>query len=254
MDAGYWAKLGKRFAKLESRPARPAPILYAHDWGDEHWGIGADWNDRELAAEYVARFGALALEAGAASTGASRQAAVDQWLNLLKQRLPHHFNPVCSSDIDRNGQPEERGGGWIKNLAHVSAEACALLRGEAFGSEQSVDGEPSAGLTPVPDDAKRYPLGTISQQQRQEIVMRRRALIDAFLKRKAAELNQRVPRAAIWRAAGYDVRTDFERWQRCSPRATAAAGRNVLYVLTGQTPLKTRPRPPVGEESRSSDR
>jgi hypothetical protein len=60
----------------------------------------------------------------------------------------------------------------------------------------------------------------------------RRALVDSFINRVAAQTGRRITRMDIWRAAGYTNRCEFERWQRRDPRTCQSAAINFSRILT----------------------
>lgn len=59
----------------------------------------------------------------------------------------------------------------------------------------------------------------------------RRAAVDSYLAEASVRTGRRLTRTDFWKEAGYKTRTEFERWQRNDPRATAAAARAFERIL-----------------------
>ncbi len=62
----------------------------------------------------------------------------------------------------------------------------------------------------------------------------RRAMVDAFIEKCRVETTLKVNRAMIWRVVGYKQRSEFERWQSNSPKATRKAAKTFARVLSMQ--------------------
>ena len=65
--------------------------------------------------------------------------------------------------------------------------------------------------------------------------------VKAFLTEAQAATGEQFLKQDIWRAAGYEVATEFERWQRNDRKATKAADRNIRRVLREKQYRKYRP-------------
>jgi len=64
----------------------------------------------------------------------------------------------------------------------------------------------------------------------------RRALVDAYIEDVFRSTNKRITRKAIWQAARYQSRSEFERWERCDGRATATADERFRRLLIIEKP------------------
>jgi hypothetical protein len=58
----------------------------------------------------------------------------------------------------------------------------------------------------------------------------RRKAIESYIE-EVRKTGRRIRKTDIWTRAGYDSRTEFERWQRAAPNATRTAHRNICRVL-----------------------
>ena len=67
----------------------------------------------------------------------------------------------------------------------------------------------------------------------------RRATVDAYIEEVRTRTGRRIPRKAIWRAAGYTTRTEFERWERRDTKhPNKAADKNFTRILREKPHLK----------------
>ncbi len=66
----------------------------------------------------------------------------------------------------------------------------------------------------------------------------RRAMVDAYIGEVLRRTGKRITRTLIWRTAAYKSRTEFERWQRCDPRATKTANERFTRILKEKPHLK----------------
>ena len=112
---------------------------------------------------------------------------------------------------------------WRQHLE----ERRALAEGQgACGSEDAVVNRVPAQPDELPEDATR-------EQKAQAV--------KAFLTAAKAATGERFFKRNIWRAAGYEVATEFERWQRNDHRRTKAGDRNIRRVLREKQYRKNRP-------------
>jgi hypothetical protein len=78
-DPAFWRDLLAQFASLD---ATPNPGAQFED--DAPWML-------QLTGSFYSRFRTFAMRGGAAAVvGTTGEAAVDAWLNLLRERLPHY--------------------------------------------------------------------------------------------------------------------------------------------------------------------
>ena len=66
----------------------------------------------------------------------------------------------------------------------------------------------------------------------------RRAAVDAYIEEVRDKTGKQITRTDIWKKAGYNDRSDFERWERRAKSATNAAHRNITRVLNEKPHLK----------------
>lgn len=66
----------------------------------------------------------------------------------------------------------------------------------------------------------------------------RRKAVDSYIEEVFRQKNRRITRTDIWKHARYKTRTEFERWQRKSPRATKTANERFTTVLNEKPHLK----------------
>jgi hypothetical protein len=79
---------------------------------------------------------------------------------------------------------------------------------------------------------------TRSGSSEQECGQARRALVDSYIAEVWSASKKRITKTDVWKEAGYETRTEFERWQRCDRKATGAADRAIRRVLTDKPHLK----------------
>jgi hypothetical protein len=85
----FWRKTHDKFEALNaSGPARDA---LGATYDNETWNLRGGSADPEERAILQARFQSLATRAGAAATGATHESAFDAWLDLVRDKMPHHF-------------------------------------------------------------------------------------------------------------------------------------------------------------------
>ncbi len=112
---------------------------------------------------------------------------------------------------------------WVQHLG----ERRALAEGQgARGPDDVVANRVPAQPDELPEDATR-------EQKAQAV--------KAFLTKAEAAMGERFFKRDIWRAAGYEVATEFERWQRNDHRRTKAGDRNIRRVLREKRYRKNRP-------------
>jgi hypothetical protein len=70
------------------------------------------------------------------------------------------------------------------------------------------------------------------------IALQRRARVDDYIDEVSRIKKKHILRSAIWKTAGYENATAFERWQRNDPRSTKAHDRSFARVLTERPHLK----------------
>lgn len=106
----------------------------------------------------------------------------------------------------------------ISDVCAASVELCVRLetdaevaRGVPVNSAQSTAND---ALPPNADSAMK------------------RTAVEAYRDEVFEKTGQRIPQAAIWRAARYRTRTEYERWLRNDKAATKTADRNIRRVLT----------------------
>jgi hypothetical protein len=66
----------------------------------------------------------------------------------------------------------------------------------------------------------------------------RRAEVDAYILEVQQKTGKRITRTDIWKYARYRSRTEFERWERRSPRATRAADGKFRAILSEKPHLR----------------
>ena len=76
---------------------------------------------------------------------------------------------------------------------------------------------------------------SIPSEQGNREAQKHRAAVDALIERCLRENGVKVTRKMIWLVAGYKCRTEFERWESASDRATRSAARNIERVLAMST-------------------
>jgi hypothetical protein len=81
-----------------------------------------------------------------------------------------------------------------------------------------------------------------AQVDTDRIKKERRQLVDAYIA-ECLQGGKKITRKDIWTQAGYQNRSEFERWERNDRRATDTADRNITRVLNEEPHLKKPPRP-----------
>jgi hypothetical protein len=110
----------------------------------------------------------------------------------------------------------------IENVCWASAQYCRLLAAGAVTP-------PSVAQNAVADALE----GASSAM--------RSAAVKAYQSEYFDRTGRRLTEAAIWRAAGYSTRTEYERWKRDDPKKkNKAADRNIRRVLS-EKPHLTKP-------------
>jgi hypothetical protein len=66
----------------------------------------------------------------------------------------------------------------------------------------------------------------------------RRKAVDAYIEEVRQKTGKKITRTDIWKAARYRTRTEFERWERCDPRATNTANERFTRILSEKPHLK----------------
>jgi hypothetical protein len=66
----------------------------------------------------------------------------------------------------------------------------------------------------------------------------RRQAIDRYIDEVWEKKRKRITRTNIWKEGRYATRTEFERWERCDPRATKTADERFRRILREKPHLK----------------
>jgi hypothetical protein len=79
--------------------------------------------------------------------------------------------------------------------------------------------------------------GDLTVQDRNVIAAERREAVDAYILDIFETCGRRISRKEIWTEAGYNESSEFERWQRASPRASGSSDRRIRKILKGKPHL-----------------
>ena len=112
---------------------------------------------------------------------------------------------------------------WVRHLGERRALAEDRV---ACGPEDAVANR-------VPAQPDELPEHATTEQKAQAV--------KAFLTEAKAATGDRFLKQDIWRAAGYEAATEFQRWQRNDHRRTKAGDRNIRRVLREKQYRKNRP-------------
>jgi len=89
------------------------------------------------------------------------------------------------------------------------------------------------------DSAPESPVQAGTQEVASPVAAKRRAMVDAYQAEVLRKTGKKLTRAAIWRAAGYRARSEFERWERNDSKyPNQEAHRRITTVLTDKPHLK----------------
>jgi hypothetical protein len=145
------------------------------------------------------------------------------WLNKLKETVPSRAEHRTVK-TDNDGNEEFIDVGTIVEVCQASKNLCDELELEAQVAESlgsyteetpsiaTVDSQIVPANVPVPSTT--------------------RARIEAFLARVLAATGKSIDRTDFWRVAGYQHRSEFERFQRDDRRTTKSAKRRFEEVLS----------------------
>ena len=110
---------------------------------------------------------------------------------------------------------------WLQLDRYVRGEVGNDLKaGPITASEPTVSGHESTGRKHDP------------------VAVERRARVEAYRQDVLEKTGNRITRKEIWRKAGYESATEFQRWQRNDPRTTLTANRNFERILSEKPHLK----------------
>jgi len=104
--------------------------------------------------------------------------------------------------------------GTVRAVREASANLCALLEMEAQAKE---------------DSARPSRKGKPTMENKEPTITRER--IDAFIARVLSDTSKKINRTDFWLVAGYENRSEFERFQRDDPKTTKSAKRRFEEVL-----------------------
>jgi hypothetical protein len=132
----------------------------------------------------------------------------DRMLAVWHREIESHLRDRIKEAEDLWYIPDLVLAGWEKFFFGVDGASAAPPGGAgAHGSDATatIDRAIAREKTQAPDNAD---------------LRDRRAQVDAFIGNCLRETGVKITRTMIWRSAGYRSRSEFERWQANSPRAT----------------------------------
>jgi hypothetical protein len=150
------------------------------------------------------------------------------WLHKLYDYLLKNASPDVSAADDKRGV--------IKNVCQASAVFCANLAKEeavsaryapeVYGSESIAETE-----SPRAQDSANSPQDVKSKSAD------RHAMVKAYIEEVRRKTGKRITKKDIWSKAGYQTRTEFERWERQdSKHPNKAADQNFTRILRVDKP------------------
>jgi hypothetical protein len=168
-----------------------------------------DYSDG-VSENFQARFRVLAARAGLALGCPNGADAEDFWLRRL-------YLDLVENNSDQLFAASKEGG-MILRVCVASATFCSRLERQAL--EQSHPGS-TGGSTGTGANQAEGSIVQNSEKTTQTVESKstdRKALVKAYIEEVRAKKSKRITRKDIWTAAGYQTRTEFERWERQDPK------------------------------------
>jgi hypothetical protein len=176
-----------------------------------------------LSENFQERFHALAARAGVALSCPNGTDPEDFWLHRLYFDLLENKSDQLFA--------ASREGGVIRRVCLASATFCARLERKALEQSESGNGTENARLSSRPQNSASSAPNVENKN--------RRAMVDAYIEEVRSKKKKRITRKDIWSEAGYQTRTEFERWERRDPKhANRSADEYFTRILREKPHLK----------------
>jgi hypothetical protein len=134
-------------------------------------------------------------------------------------------------------------GGIITSVCESSAIFCCWLEKKALEISASISESPKlrgniVGKRPHWLTEPSAP-ATTDKRALESKHANRRAMVDAYIEDVLSKTSKRISRKDFWMKAGYETRTEFERWQRRDRKhPNKAADKNFMRILLEKPHLK----------------
>jgi hypothetical protein len=132
-------------------------------------------------------------------------------------------------------------GGMVISVCVASATFCARLERKALEQSRPIKRSGGEGLRTGANQAVSSGVqnSTNSAEDVETDSTDRRAMVRAYIEEVRSKTGKRITMKDIWSRAGYQTRTEFERWQRRDLKHTnQAADRNFTRILREKPHLK----------------
>jgi hypothetical protein len=170
-------------------------------------------------------------------------ATLRSWCEEMLPGLERHFRPNVDEAVFRDieetfGSIDGRVIGSVRRdrlaerVAHWKAEAISRARHMQAGQHSHSSSRKAEANSGSAAEAQQAMLDGRRHSANQ------RQVVDAYIEEVLQMTGKHITRTDIWKSARYKTRTEFERWERDSPRATKTAHERFSRILREKPHLK----------------